>query len=314
MTTSRPDHIPAPHPLRRPAPSPHALHEARTAEPARTEPPFPDGLTPPSPDLRSWSATVLAGARRSWRPALLVTGVSVATPLAAVELTRALAARAGYPVAAPLPEALAAGYSTPVLAGAVLSLALLLITSAVASIGWAGGIWALVGPGITGQPVTIKEAYRHGLRHLTVLGPWTLGAALLLLTGLSVFVAPGLYLLFALSMFSFPVLLEPGTNPILRSLRLTHTRPGRALARWGVIVAAAIVFESALSLLYAAISAALLGRPGVGADAHGLADGILDAVHTATGAPVWAIMLIGLTVTYHDLRARPAHGQIPPAR
>ncbi|RMB87036.1 hypothetical protein CTZ28_03635 [Streptomyces shenzhenensis] len=189
--------------------------------------------------------------------------------------------------------------------GISLTLALLVITSAVAAIGWAGGIWALVGPAVTGRPVTVKDSYRYGLRHLPSLGPWTLGATLLLVAGLSAYVVPGLYLLYALSMFSFPVLFEHGTNPLRRSFRLTHTQAGRVLARWSVLAVVAVAFEGALSLLFGGLSLALLGHPGFGSSAQGLNDGLLDAVHTAVGAPLWALLVIGLTVTYMDLQASP---------
>ncbi|MFJ9085819.1 hypothetical protein ACIRL3_25695 [Streptomyces sp. NPDC102384] len=80
-----------------------------------------------------------------------------------------------------------------------------------------------------------------------------------MLGGLAVFIVPGIYLLFALCMFSFAVLFEGSTNPIRRSFALTHDRPGRALARWGILAAVVVAFEVALGLLFDALGVALLG-------------------------------------------------------
>jgi hypothetical protein len=52
------------------------------------------------------------------------------------------------------------------MAGIGLTVALLVLTSAMAVIGWAGGVRAIAGPGLTGKPVGITDSYRYGLRHL----------------------------------------------------------------------------------------------------------------------------------------------------
>ncbi|MDR6324381.1 hypothetical protein [Actinoplanes couchii] len=242
-------------------------------------------------------------ARRSWRPGLLVTGVSVSLPLAAVELGRGLAEAAGYPAVASMPDVIAAaGSVSTLMMSVVLPVVLLGVAVAVGSVGWAGGIWALTAEAVTGRPVRVADAYRYGLSRLTRLGPWTLAAALLLVAGLAAFVVPGIYLLFALSLFSFGVLFEHDRRPLLRSFALTHARLGRALARWGMLAAVTVAIEATMSLVFGTLSLVLLGDPGFGADGHGLAGGLIDAIHTAVGAPVWALLVIGLTVTYADLR------------
>ncbi|WP_432187517.1 hypothetical protein [Streptomyces sp. Tue6028] len=231
----------------------------------------------------------------------MVTGLVVELPLALVELARG----AGYSVSTLLPDALAAGDGTGVLAATAVSTAVLAVVCAVATVGWAGGIHLLTGSAAAGRPVGVKAAYRHGLSRLPSLGPWTLGVAVLLVAGLAAYVGPGLYVLFALSLFSFPVLFESGVNPLRRSFALTHARGTGVLARLGVLAAVAVAFESVLSLFFAGVSWVLLGRTGLGASGHGLGDGVIDAIHTAAGAPVWVLLVTGLTVTYADLRARP---------
>ncbi|MGW9136721.1 hypothetical protein [Streptomyces sp. NPDC055681] len=221
-------------------------------------------------------------------------------PLALVELARG----AGYSVGSLLPDALAAGDVADVLVAIAVSAAVLIAACAVATVGWAGGIHLLAGPAEAGERVGVKGAFRQGVSHPPSLGWWTVGVAVLLITGLSVFVVPGLYVLFALSLFSFPVLFEPGANPLRRSFALTHARGSGVLPRLGVLAAVAVVFESALSLFFAGVSWFLLGRTGLGSSGHGFEDGVIDAVHTAVGAPVWVLLVAGLTVTYADLRAR----------
>ncbi|MDF3309666.1 hypothetical protein P3H15_32120 [Rhodococcus sp. T2V] len=229
-----------------------------------------------------------------------MTGLVVALPLALVELARS----AGYSVGTLLPDALAIGDATGVLVAIAVSAAVLVVVCTVAAVGWAGGIHLLTGSDTAGKPVGVKDAFRHGLGRLPSLVPWTLGVAVLLVAGLAAFVVPGLYVLFALSLFSFPVLFEPGANPLRRSFALTHTRGAGVLARFGVLAVVAVVFESALSLFFAGVSWVLLGRTGLGASGHGLSDGVIDAVHTVVGAPVWALLVTGLTVTYAELRAQ----------
>ncbi|MFE1292188.1 hypothetical protein [Streptomyces sp. NPDC058751] len=234
------------------------------------------------------------------RRLVLVTGLVVEFPLALVELARG----AGYSVTASLPDALAAGDVAGVLVAIAVSAAVLVVVCAVAAVGWAGGIHLLTGTAAPGRSVEVKDAYRHGLSRLPLLGAWTLGVVMLLVAGLAAFVVPGLYVLFALSLFSFPVLFEPGVDPLRRSFALTHARGAGVFARLGVLAAVAVAFESALSLFFAGVSRALLGRTGWGTGGHGLSDGVVDAVHTAVGAPVWALLVAGLTVTYAELRAR----------
>ncbi|QWA20890.1 hypothetical protein KJK32_04970 [Streptomyces sp. JCM17656] len=246
--------------------------------------------------------TVLGVAGRSWRPALFVTGVSVATPLATLELAFGLTEAAGYRATASLPDIIAAlEKPTAVTPTIVLPAVLLIIASVSATIGWAGGVWALVTHSVTGRPVALKDAYRYGLSRLRSLWPWTLAATLLFLAGLHAYVAPGIYLLFALSMFSFTVLFELGRHPLVHSFALTHRRLGRALVRWGTLAAVTIAFEAALSLAFATLSVVLLGYPGYGAQAHGIASTLIDTVHTAVGAPTWALLVVGLSVTHADL-------------
>ncbi|GAA1821506.1 hypothetical protein GCM10009682_47070 [Luedemannella flava] len=260
-------------------------------------------LAPPTPELRSWWATTLSVTRRSWRPALLVTGVSISVPETALELARVLTEATGHHTANSLFDlATATSSPTAFMLGIVLPALLLIAGSVTATIGWAGGVWALVGPTVTGQPVSIADAYRYGLSRLTSLWPWTLAAAFLLIAGLYAFVVPGIYLLFALSMFSYAVLFEHSRNPLLRSLALTHTRPGRALARWAVVAAVVVAFEAALSLIFGALSLILFGHPGFGADGIGLQGALIDTIHTAFAAPTGALLVIGLTITYADLR------------
>ncbi|MET7781000.1 hypothetical protein ABZT28_35585 [Streptomyces sp. NPDC005388] len=106
-------------------------------------------------------------ARRSWRPALFVTGVSVAAPFAAVELVWGLSEAAGYRAATSLSDGLAALRDpTALTLTVVLPAVLFLIASVSATIGWAGGVWALVAHTVTGRPVDLKYAYRYGLSRL----------------------------------------------------------------------------------------------------------------------------------------------------
>ncbi|MET7780999.1 MULTISPECIES: hypothetical protein [Streptomyces] len=62
-----------------------------------------------------------------------------------------------------------------------------------------------------------------------------------------------------------------------------------------------VAFEVALSLAFGAISTVLIGDPGYGADGLGVAGALIDSIHTAVGAPTWALLVIGLTVTHADL-------------
>ncbi|MCA1271044.1 hypothetical protein LCE32_13425 [Streptomyces sp. 7G] len=231
-----------------------------------------------------------------------MTGLAVELPLALTELARG----AGFSLAGLLPDALEAGDVAGVLRATAVSVAVLGAACAVAAVGWAGGIRILAEPSTAGKPAGVKDAYRFGLSRMLSLLPWTVGVAVLLVVGLAAFVVPGLYVLFALSLFSFPVIFEPDANPLRRSFALTHAGGRRVAARLGVLAAVVVIFESTLSLLFAGVSWILLGRTGLGTSGHGLSDSIIDAVHTTVAAPVWVLLVTGLTVTYAELSHRPS--------
>jgi hypothetical protein len=185
-----------------------------------------------------------------------------------------------------------------------------LISSFLSALGWAAGIQAVTARA-AGQQVTIGNALRAGLRRAAPLWGWYLLAGLITTVGVCACVLPVFYLGFAVSLFSFPVIFERGRNPIGRSFSLIHANFGPALGRVallaGIYAGVALAVSLGGTVLVAVISGgsgpSSLPQPGQTVTGAGIAAQIVSSViQGAVGLPLSAFLLVGLMITYTQLR------------
>jgi hypothetical protein len=188
--------------------------------------------------------------------------------------------------------------------------AFVLIANFLTALAWAAGINAVASRAV-GQQVTLGVALHAGLRRAAPMWGWYLLAALITTAGACACVLPAFYLGFAVSLFSFPVIFERGRNPIGRSFGLIHANFGPALGRvamlLGIYLGVTMAVSFAGTLLVAIVAngsgPSLLPQPGATATGAGLAAQIVfSVIQGAVGLPVMAFLLVGLMITYTQLR------------
>jgi hypothetical protein len=186
----------------------------------------------------------------------------------------------------------------------------LLLSYFLSALGWAAGIQAVTARA-AGQEVTIGGALRAGLRRAAPLWGWYVLAGLLTTVGACACVLPAFYLGFAVSLFSFPVIFERGRNPIGRSFGLIHANFGPALGRVamlaGIYIGVGFAVSLAGTVLVAIVSGgtgpSFLPQPGQTVTGAGLAAQIVSSViQGAVGLPLTAFLLVGLMITYVQMR------------
>jgi hypothetical protein len=270
------------------------------AVPARTDP----LVLPPGSSYGAWFSTFTEVAKRSWKSALMTAGVGVAAPLAIVSLISYTMEVGGTVSIFGL--ATHVGFSFfGFLVALFVKLLLSVAAAFVASVGWAAGSWALVTEAKTGQPANVSAAFQYGMKRAMALFPWAVVAGLLCSVALLFLWVPGLYLAFAFSMFGFVAVFEPTQMPLVRSLNMVHRNIGNSLARVGTLIGGYLVYYGIVTGIFTAIS--LPGRILTGGSfASNLIAGILQMIGTVLLAPAIGALLIGLLVTYAELRAQEA--------
>jgi hypothetical protein len=172
----------------------------------------------------------------------------------------------------------------------------------VAAVGWAAGSWALVQEAKSGQPANVNAAFQYGMKRAMRLFPWTVAAGLACVFGVFFFWVPGLFLAFAVSLFGFVAVFEPAPNPLMRSWTLLQKSIGSSLAKIGTLLGIYLVFYWIVSLIVLVIS--LPFRIFSSGATRGFAVGFFEMIGTLVLAPGIAFLLIGLFVTYAELRAQ----------
>jgi hypothetical protein len=270
-------------------------------------------VPPPGAPVGVWWATSTEILRRSWRTLLFVTGLGIAVPLAAASFIQTLLSVAASPMGIPSFSS-TSSTAAPDLGHlfALLSIVypILFLAYVIGTIGWAGGMYALTVEA-TGQQVSVGSALSYGARRMFRMAGWYLLAALITAAGICACGVGVLYLGFAVSLFSFVVVYEPGANPISRSFRLTHANFGPALGRVALTVLIFYAYSLVVTLVFAIIDAtfaigtfASIFQGGTVAPGQRIGLAALGVVQTLLTAPAYVIILVGLHTTYAQLRAR----------
>ncbi|MFC7550825.1 hypothetical protein [Plantactinospora sp. GCM10030261] len=262
-------------------------------------------VNPPGAGVGGWFARSWAAARRSWRPLLPILLLTQIAPAIAVSLVavpfeaEALAEPATAEVTTGDLRLMLGNlfvYYGVLLGGAVLA-------AVVQAIGWAAGFRVLAGQA-AGQPVSVGDAFRYGVRRAPGLWAWSLLVGLIIAVGLCACVLPGFYLAFALSM-TLPVYVFERRNPIGRSFGMVHTQFGMALGRIAIIVGLAVGCSLGVVVLQA------LGIAATGGSLTGpstLTPGyvVVTVVATVFFLPAYLLVQVGLLTTYAELRGSEA--------
>jgi hypothetical protein len=253
--------------------------------------PYRDPLVPPpNSGFDGWMARVREVIARSWRSIGLILLVTTALPNIVGQL---VAFAVGFVAFSPgqqlnVPRA-------GLTAGAIVAgVGFAIVVSALTALGWAACIWAITQEA-TGQPVTLGAAIAGGARRALAMWGWYLLSGLLVVLGLIACVIPGLYFAVAVSLFSFVVMYERGTNPISRSFSLVNGSFGAALGRVLLLAVAAI----GLNLLTSCVTGVL--STGIGLAGRQAVTGVISALVEVV---IDLVLLAGLLVTYTQLRSR----------
>jgi len=114
---------------------------------------------------------------------------------------------------------------------------------------------------------------------------------------------PVLAVAFGFSMFGFAATFENTGNPLTRSFTMVIRNIGPTLARVATVFGIYLVYYWIVSAIFG-----LLTLPGriIGGNSFGanLLTGIIEMIATVILAPALAFLLIGLFVTYSELRAQ----------
>lgn len=270
---------------------------------------YPPGLdpadrlvTPPGAGLGAWFDRCVGAVRRGWRlllPILLLTQVLPAAVLSVLSLGLDPTAKwetTAVEESTSLPDTFFTDLATMflVLIGGSLLIGL------VQAVGWAAGTWVITRQAV-GEPVSLGEALRYGLRRALGLWGWTLLIGVIVGLGVCFCVLPGIYLAFALSMAG-PVYLFERENPIGRSFRMFHDRLGLLLGRVA-LVAAALIVGTVVAGVLEGVGSAPFGADPLATPGSAIGVVLVIAVGAVLALPVHLAQLVGLLVTYAEQRA-----------
>ena len=259
-------------------------------------------VLPPGSAYGAWFSTIMDVAKRSWKSLLIIAAIGIAAPLAIVSLVSYSMDVGG--MLSGFGFFTHSGFSFIGFLGALFVKLLLLIAAAfVTSAGWAAGSWALVQEAKTGRSANVNEAFQFGLKRAMRLFPWAVLAGIAFFVGYLVLWVPVLAVAFGFSMFGFAATFENTGNPLTRSFTMVIRNIGPTLARVATVFGIYLVYYWVVSAIFG-----LLTLPGriIGGNSFGanLLTGIIEMIATVILAPGLAFLLIGLFVTYSELRAQ----------
>jgi hypothetical protein len=260
-----------------------------------------DPLVPPAnTSYGAWFSAVRAAAQRSWKSTVIISAIGITAPLAIVTLISYVMGAGGTFTIFSLfghPGLSFVGY-----VGAMfIKMVLLVAASFVAAVGWAAGSWALVQEAKTGRAANVSAAFQYGMKRAMRLFPWTVAAGLACVFGVFFFWVPGLLLAFAVSMFGFVAVFEPAPNPLMRSWNLLQKSIGPAAARIGTLLGIYLVYYWIISGIVFVIS--LPFQIFSSGATRGFGVGFFEMIGTFVLAPGIALLMVGLLVTYGELRS-----------
>jgi hypothetical protein len=291
------------YPAAQPADVPVGGYSAPPQYPAAAGPGDPLVLAPGS-SFSAWFTKFQEVAKRSWKSSLIIMLVGVAAPRALVGLFGGLAGYGGNVSFNVLTNI------GSLFLGLFVTLLLSIAAAFVASAAWAAGVWALVQEAQTGRSANLGAAMQYGLRRAMAIFPWAVIAGFAVTVGSFCLFLPGLYLAFAFSMFGFVAIFERGKNPIGRSFSLTHksSQIGPTIGKVAITLGIYLVYTLIIGLIFGAIAVAIfVGSLGTGiTTTYGFGYYFIDAIGTLLSGPALAVVLVGLFVTYAELRAQEA--------
>ncbi|WP_410814530.1 hypothetical protein [Micromonospora sp. 067-2] len=268
---------------------------------------YPPGLdpadrlvTPPGVGLSGWFDRCLGAVRRGWRlllPILLLTQVLPAAVLSVLQL--GLDPTAQWEATAE-PDALPDTFLADLGALLLVLVGGSLLIGLVQAVGWAAGTWVITRQA-AGEPVSLGDALRHGLRRALGLWGWSLLIGLIVGVGVCFCVLPGIYLAFALSMAG-PVYLFERHNPIGRSFRMFHDRLGLLLGRVA-LVGTVVIVVSLVAVVLEGIGSAPFGADPLANPGSAIGVVLVIAIGAVLALPAHLAQLVGLVVTYAEQRA-----------
>lgn len=260
-----------------------------------------DPLVPPGyGGLAPWWDRLLATLRRSGRPLAWVVALTFALPqLAASVVSIAIGLGSRGFSAVPVTSLDDTRLSAGMLGYGLLVQVVVMFVNA---IGWGAGIWAVTA-NAAGQPARVAAALRYGLARVGPMFGWYLLAYLLVTVGLVVLVLPGIYLLVACALFGLAVAYEPGRAAIGRSFVLVHRSFPQAVGRVLLLVLVVLGVAVVGGLVVNAFGLTIVAIP-EGQDASVGFQLTADVVTAALSVPMYMLLLVGLLLTYTQLRVR----------
>ncbi len=267
-----------------------------------------DPLVPAGPDFSTWFAKLQEVAKRSWKSALILTGLGIAVPMAVIAVLRQFA------IGAWTFNVLQVGDLGTAIGSFLGGLVLLIIAyvgvAFVASIAWAAGTWALVQEAATGQSANIGEAFKFGTSRAMRLWPWAIVAGIAYGVGSACCYLPGVYAAFAFSMFGFVGLFQRGVNPLGGSAQMAHADFGPNLGKILLTFVPFLIFGIVVPTIFRLLAGAAAGVFSTGFT-YDLTYGLVAGIGELIAAPGYAALLLGLLPTYAQLRARQAPVSTP---
>jgi hypothetical protein len=273
-----------------------------TPQPAWSDPLF----VPPGSSFGAWYNKVIEIVKRSWRSVLMITVGGIGLPIGIVEFFSTLF-HGNYALSPTAMFHIGTIFDTGTyLAGAFITLLFFIAATYVAAIAWAAAVWTVTVEA-SGQPAPLNAAIAYGRKRASSLWVWSVAAAVIVFIGFCLLFLPGIYAAFALSLFGFVVVFEPGQNPISRSFKLTHADLGNTLVRLLVLGAAFFVYDLIVGLIFGSIEAGILLDPFSLGSSFGARFGLglvqLISQLVITG-PAAAVGVMALMPVYAGLRAR----------
>lgn len=254
-----------------------------------------------------WLNTVRHVTERSGKPVLLISLVGIAVPTAIASMTTSIMGVEGYISPSLGDVQWLLGRLPEVMVDLLVALAVVVGSVYVASAALAASAWTIVEESITGQPASIVQAFRFGFDRARWLWLWSLAIGLVVKIGLMCCLVPGVYAIYACSLFAFVGVFERLSNPVFRSMSLTHRGIRIALLRIPLSLLPCVIF----TLVYSeTVNTTFKAAFGIGnhlgtTTKVGLVvlNGIQTFAEVVLLAPSVGAVMIALLVTYAELRA-----------
>ncbi len=252
-------------------------------------------VTPPGEGFAGWWSRLWKVFARSWGALALIIGVTSGLPAIVLgiyaaqsttltDLQHALQQKQDDPNSAfVFPHGLAQFVGVGIVLG--------VLAAVCRAVGWAASIWTLTRQA-AGEPAPFGTAILYGLKNFPRVFGWVFVYSLLIGVGTVCCILPGLYFAIAGSLIVPLVIFSRGS--VSESFRLVNKNfgavLGRILAVYGLGLAVGVV-----SLILSSVLGAAGGTPG---------RIVSEVLSSVLGIPGTIILIIGVTLTYAEMRAK----------